>query len=233
MKNMFKKLLIVLFLALMLINSSLLIIISVAVDEVQRLIDKSNVNLTYSMDLEKYVNYSLDGQNKGLLVQLNLKSLAKYENVENVTNAIGIVLNLPKINGEYPQNVEVLSKSDEKIQKDYDKEKGILQVVELENDQCEYTVVINYSQNCYTKDEIKRTLKFSGKVLAQLANEEKETIITNIDESYDVDKNISNLITTSLETTDIYNGFINSNKENGTKYVTDYTENLDIDVGYN
>ena len=232
MKNMFKKLLIVLFLALMLINSSLLIIISVAVDEVQRLIDKSNVNLTYSMDLEKYVNYSLDGQNKGLLVQLNLKSLAKYENVENVTNAIGIVLNLPKINGEYPQNVEVLSKSDEKIQKDYDKEKGILQVVELENDQCEYTVVINYSQNCYTKDEIKRTLKFSGKVLAQLANEEKETIITNIDESYDVDKNISNLITTSLETTDIYNGFINSNKENGTKYVTDYTENLDIDVGY-
>lgn len=232
MKNLLKKVLVMLFIVLMLINSSLLMVISAAVDEVQRLIDKSNVNFTYSMNLEKYVNYSLSDKNKGLLVQLNLKVLTEYENEENITNATGIVLNLPKINEEYPESVEVLSNSNESVQIEYDKEKGILQVVEIENDQCEYTVVINYSQNCYTAEETNRTLKFSGKILAQLANEEKETIVGDIDESYDVNKNISNLISTSLETTDIYNGFINSNRENGTKYVTDYTENVKVDIGY-
>lgn len=256
MNNLLSKLMIVLFLLLLLINNSSLVVISYAIDEVQTIIEQEKIKPVYELNLEKYVNYALDDETKGLMVQTNLKTGIEYEEEEEYKplGLTGVILNLPKIKDEYPQRVEVIGKSTKAtngsdMAKDfnygYDSSNGELKIVALNkadddgniyrenigNARDEYTVIFYYGDVCYSDEDINRNIEINGKVLENLAEDETE-ITTEIKQSYEVNNNISGLISTNIQTEDIYDGFINSNNLNKTTYRTEYTENLGIDIGY-
>ncbi|MBQ2938709.1 MAG: hypothetical protein IJE05_07620 [Clostridia bacterium] len=257
MKNLLGKLMVVLFLMLLLINNSLLVVISSAIDEVQTAVEQEKVKPVYELNLEKYVNYALDEETKGLMIQANLKTGIEYEEGEEYKplGLTGVILNLPKINDEYPQKVEVVGKSTKATNgsdsaKDfnygYDSSKGELKIAVLnlgddegnlyreniENARDEYTVIVYYSDACYSDEDIDRTIEINGKVQENLADDDETEITTEIKQSYDVNTNISGLISTNIQIGDIYDGFIDSNNLNKTTYRTEYTENLGIDIGY-
>ena len=113
MKKVMKKILVILVLMALLINSSLMMILSTALDAISGVLEESKINSILEMSLEKYVNYNLDGQVKGTLVQMNVKTGMEYaEGQEYIpleyTEAL---LQAPKIEGEYPEKVEFVAKS--------------------------------------------------------------------------------------------------------------------------
>lgn len=67
MKEVLRKVATSLVFMLMLINSSLLLIISNAIDAIEESIDESKINVLYEINLEKYVNYKID-EETGTLV---------------------------------------------------------------------------------------------------------------------------------------------------------------------
>ena len=73
MKKLMSKIISILVIMLMVINSSLMLVISTAIDAVQSIIDESKINAIYELNLEKYVNYKV-GDIPGLMVQANLKT---------------------------------------------------------------------------------------------------------------------------------------------------------------
>ena len=97
MKNLLNKLIVVLFLLVMLINNSVLILISNAVDEIKNNSKESKINPVYELNLEKYVNYELSDKTKGLMIQANLKTGIKYEEGEEFKplEYTGVILDLP------------------------------------------------------------------------------------------------------------------------------------------
>lgn len=76
MKEIVKKVISFLVIAMLVLNSSTFIIISRAIDKIENLIDENKINGNYEMNLEKYVNYELnDVENtNGVLLQYNLKT---------------------------------------------------------------------------------------------------------------------------------------------------------------
>ena len=63
---------------LMIINSSLLTIISVAAEDIKNVLDKSKAEVKNEINIEKYVNYSFE-DNKGILLKLDLKTGIEYK----------------------------------------------------------------------------------------------------------------------------------------------------------
>lgn len=257
MKNLLNKLIVVLFLLVMLINNSVLILISNAVDEIKNNSKESKINPVYELNLEKYVNYELSDKTKGLMIQANLKTGIKYEEGEEFKplEYTGVILDLPKINNEYPQKVDIVgistkatngNNSAKDFQSVYDSSSGRIKIVALneadeegnvykdntENDRDEYIAYIYYSDACYNSKDIDRNIEIKGKVQINFADEDKTEITTDIKQNFNVNKNVSGLISTNIETSDIYNGFINSNNLNNTAYTTEYKENLKVDLGY-
>lgn len=60
MKEIVKKVISFLVIAMLVLNSSTFIIISRAIDKIENLIDENEINGNYEMNLEKYVNYELN-----------------------------------------------------------------------------------------------------------------------------------------------------------------------------
>lgn len=60
MKEIVKKVISFLVIAMLVLNSSTFIIISIAIDKIENLIDENEINGNYEMNLEKYVNYELN-----------------------------------------------------------------------------------------------------------------------------------------------------------------------------
>ena len=256
MKGFITKIISILVIAMMFINSSLLTIISVAIDEVEKIIDESKIDANYELNIRKYVNYEV-GEERGLMVQTYLKDGIEYqEGQEQVPiKATNVVINAPKVNGEYPQKVEVIVDSTKLTNGDdngkdvnysYNNENGELTII-TENkadekgnvyseysteDKNEYKLNFYYSSNCYDAESVKRTLEFTGKVQFKLSKDEGIVVNKDISQSFEVSENISGLISTEVTTSDIYNGYIESNKDNDTKYRTEYTEKVGIDIDY-
>ena len=55
--NLITKIISILVIMLMIVNSSLMLVISVAADAVQKIIDETKTNAIYELNIEKYVNY--------------------------------------------------------------------------------------------------------------------------------------------------------------------------------
>lgn len=260
MKNLMRKVILILFLLLMIVNNSLLVTISEAVDEIQSFTDKpdeTKIDAIMEINLEKYVNYTLSDEIKGVMVQANLKTGTKYEDGQDYKPLLStsVELNLPKINDEYPQEVKIIgistkstngSDTAKDFEYEYDKNSGILKMVtvnkedengniygdNIENSRDEFTLVSYYSKNCYNNKNDEKDLKFTGIVQVDLKNDEELNITKDIEQSYKVNKNISNLISTKIDTSEVYDGFINSNKLKNTQYRTEYVQNMGLDIGY-
>lgn len=254
MNRVLRKLIVILFLVLMLINNSLLTIISVAISDAEKMMDVSKVNAIFEMNVDKYVNYSFKS-NVGVMLQVNLSTGIKYEEGKEhkAVSKTEMDLNMPKINDKYPEKVEVIGNSTQatngsEVAKDfnysYDNQSGNLIILALnnpdkegniyrentENKRDNYTVISYYASDCYTDKNLERKFSFTGKISVTLEDEEK--IESEIEQTYNVDKNISGLISTQIDTSDIYNGFINANINNQTSYNTEYTEKIQLEVGY-
>ena len=257
MKESIKKIFAILVLFLLIFNSSLLTVVSTAVDEVKKLIDESKISSVIDVNLEKYVNFNISDEDKGTLVELNIKTGIEYKDDQQYVpiKATRIVTNLPQINGKYPESVDILAKSTKATNGDengkdvynkYDQEKGTLEILadNKENDngdiytenvngaRDEFVVIARYGSDCYSDKNEKRDLSVTGTVEEILANEDANKLSNNYELNFEVTENVSGLISTDITTSDIYNGYINSNKQNGTKNATEYTENMKINVSY-
>ena len=71
MKEISKNIIAIFVIMLMIINSSLLTIISVAAEDIKNVLDKSKAEVKNEINIEKYVNYSLE-DNRGVLLKLDL-----------------------------------------------------------------------------------------------------------------------------------------------------------------
>ena len=252
MKQVLKKSTAIIVIIFMLLNSSFLNLISVAIDEIGNAIEKSKVKSVYEMALEKYVNYDLAGK-KGVLVQVDFKSGIEYQDEYSPLKANGTLLKMPKIGEEYPESVQVLAISTkatngEEQAKDfdyaYDSQKGELKFVAVNNEdkdgniykekvegaRDEYKIIANYSENAYSESKEERELDFEGSVQQTIADINETKNIEKIQEKYVVSENVSNLISTNIEVDNIYNGYIYANNNNETNYDTEYSEKYNIDI---
>lgn len=256
MKRVITKIFAILTIGLVLINSSLLSVISVAIDSVEKAIDKTKINAIYEMKLEKYVNYDVNDA-KCVMTQLNLKTGIEYQEDEEYKplNSTETEMDMYKINGELPEKVEVIAKStkatngDEngkdfeynynnqtgklsiKIQNKAD-ENGNIYSENAKDARDEIEIYAYYGENAFDDTKTEKDLKLSGKIKLDIASDEKLEIEKEIDENYKVSENISGLISTEITTSDIYDGYIKANKNNNTQYETEYTENTKVQIGY-
>ena len=108
MKEISKKIIAIFVIMLMIINSSLLTIISVAAEDIKNVLDKSKAEVKNEINIEKYVNYSFE-DNKGILLKLDLKTGIEYKEDQEykAIKQTKTEITSPQINGEFPEKVEL------------------------------------------------------------------------------------------------------------------------------
>ena len=254
MKGKIKKLRgILVLLLLMLLSANSKYIMSMAVES-EISVNTENITPTANVVLEKYINYEKDGK-KGLLVQYQVSAGTEYKNNETFVPlaATGILINAPKIENSFPESVEVISRStlltngssDGKDYKTtYTQEKGELQIAAFnkkdengnyyetykKDAKDSYTVILNYGENTYNGENLEKELELNGKVVEVLKVKDSPKVEERYENKTTVKENISKLISTKVDSSKIYNGYIKSNAVNGTDYETNYKENVEINV---
>ena len=239
MRDILKKLIVIIVLALMMVNSSLLMIISNAVEGIENnQNDEKEIEPKVEIGLEKYINYEIQN-NKELLLQVGLKTGIEYKEDadKKEISKSEVEIQLPKIEEEYPNKVDIISKGNngneaiKTYESSYDKETGKAKIVAL-NKLDEYSLICSYGEKAYTSDEKERKIEIEAKMKVTLNDGSNKEISTENAQTgiFTVTKNILGLICVNQETGKIYNGYIKSNKENGTKYKTEYQEKLGINI---
>lgn len=259
MKVIFKRAIAIFAIMLLILNNSVFIILSTAAEAIEESVKENKINGIYEINLDKYVNYKLQNKENetGTLLQYNLKTGIEYlEGEEYKTlNSTGILLKLPQIEDYYPERVEVQGISTKATNgseeaKDWDfiynKDNGEVKIGVLnkenengeiykqhENDlKDEFRIICYYGESAYADNKI-RDLEISG-ILQLNVNDGENEIKRKIElnKTDKVTENISGLISIEVETSDIYNGYINSNNQNGTSKETKYVENIKIISSY-
>ena len=254
--NLITKIISILVIMLMMVNSSLMLVISVAVDTVQKIIDETKINAVYELNMEKYVNYKI-GDKQGTLVQTYLKTRIEYQEGQEYVpiDTSNVIINTPKINDKYPESVEVVTKSTKATNGDgsgkdvnyaYNKENGQLQIItenkadekgniyteNVAGARDEYQLDFYYDANCYNDKNEKRSLEFKGNVELKLKDDRDIRKNQEISQNFEVAENVSGLVSADVTTSDIYNGYINANIQNNSTYRTQYTENVKIQTSF-
>ena len=206
--------------------------------------------LIVEAELEKYINYSISDQDKGTLVQYNVKEKVELgENYIPVKNS-EVVLQLSQIDGKYPYAVTTITKSteitngkttgmEENCQYDANtgtvilrannqNERGelIYQDQPSQNAVDEYIILCYY--DTYTQENLARDLAINITAKSTLSIDDGAIIDTNATFKTQVTENIGTLTSINYYTEDIYNGYIKSNQLNGTGYHTQYKETEQI-----
>ena len=229
-----KKICSILILIVLLLNSSLMILISQAVDAVSEMIssEKDEIQSTQEVVLEKYVNYANELE-KGTIVQLRVGvGLKNDANKEVYVKDRKVSIECPRISEKVPTRVEVIGKEAK-----YDN--GTITVQETYENKLkyegreEYTVILFYDADCYTENQEERML--NAKVLVEQTIETAEakesvTVKGEATAQIAVRENVGTIVSVDYETGDIYNGYINSNIENGTAYDTEYQEKNKVTI---
>ena len=181
-----------------------------------------NINNT----LEKYINYYLSEEDKGTIVQYNLETKIEYgEKGKIPVEESEIEINLSKIDNKYPQEVKVISQNGYENSNQYNPTTGILTIQtneQKEEEKSNYILICYY--DTYTQETPQRDLE--TKVVAKSIFADDKEIVVSKEEQYKdtVTENIGKLTSIDTKTQDIYNGYMKSNKINGTKYITEYEQ---------
>ena len=254
--NLITKIISILVIMLMMVNSSLMLVISVAVDAVQKIIDETKINAVYELNMEKYVNYKM-GDKQGTLVQTYLKTGIEYQEGQEYVpiDTSNVIINTPKINDKYPESVEVVTKSTKATNGDgngkdvnyaYNKENGQLKIItenkaddkgniyteNVAGARDEYQLDFYYDANCYNDKNEKRSLEFKGNVELKLKDDRDIRKNQEISQNFEVAENVSGLVSADVTTSNIYNGYIQSNIQNNSTYSTGYAERIKIQTSY-
>ena len=247
-----KKLYCILMLIVLLLNSSVMLIISEAVDAIND--NKENttdekVKTLAEINLTKYENFDTtteenDSGSKGVLVQFNLKTGIQYEEGEEYVpiKKTSTNIDLPWIGDYKPSRVEVITKSTQatngkkEARYDYHSSTGILQIIAeiddyTENNQDardEYEVICIYRKECYTDNE-ERNFKIRANVETTLDNEDETKVTTKTEQEYTLTNSMGTIISTEHQTGDIYDGYVVANSLNSeNQYETKYNEKLKL-----
>ena len=171
----------ILILTALMLNSSLMLIVSEAVEAIQTSTDKEKETVKTQavgeLELTKYENFNTMNTesssdttgSKGVLVQYSLKTGITFdENAEYTPiKKTSINIDLPWIGDYKPERVEVITKSTKATnggkdaKYEYNSNTGILQITAENNDYTEnvseardeYEIICIYKSECYTKDE--------------------------------------------------------------------------------
>lgn len=175
MRDILKKLIVIIVLALMMVNSSLLMIISNAVEGIENnQNDEKEIEPKVEIGLEKYINYEIQN-NKELLLQVGLKTGIEYKEDadKKEISKSEVEIQLPKIEEEYPNKVDIISKGNngneaiKTYESSYDKETGKAKIVAL-NKLDEYSLICSYGEKAYTSDEKERKIEIEAKMKVTL-----------------------------------------------------------------
>ena len=210
-----------------------------------------NSRMKLEVNLDKYINYNISDQDKGTLIQYDVKVGNNEEELREYipTRESELNIGLNQIDGKYPYDVKVVAKSTEatngkteEIQENYQYDNTTGTVVikasnENENGEPisssepskdakdEYLVICYY--DTYIEQLIERELDIKISVKASLFEEDR--LASAEDElTGKVKENIGELTNISYNTPDIANGYIKSNIINGTNYDTVYTEKQSV-----
>ena len=198
--------------------------------------------------ISKYVNYQIQDK-KGVLLQMSVNSGLIFENEEQYSPIKESVITfmMPKIENEYPENVEVIFNSTEATNGKtsdivenyvYDDKTGELKITasnpEIEdegyynsyNEQARdsYEVICQYGETTYSQEAPKRGIDIDVNLQQTVYDENIEVPNKQYKETVDVDKNIGEIVSSVVRTENIYNGYIQANKANKTNYETEYKE---------
>ncbi len=213
--------------------------------------NEEKAEVVVNLESQKYVNYNLNEENKGVLYQTKLQTGIKYKEGQEYIplKSTEVTLKMPKIEKEYPEQVKVMVKStlatngeieEKEANYDYNKETGKLNIKstndvdynkEIKDAKDIYEIYAYYNSSCYNETK-ERQLEITGTVVETI-NDEKETKIEkkfNLQETQTSNKN--GLISTNIVDSGIYNGIIYANNVNGTENETEYTENIEVNISY-
>ena len=244
-----KKVCCILMLITLLLNSSVMLVISQAVDAVQNIVNKDKTKVFAEVNLTKYENYDTTTENsstgsKGTLAQFNLKTGINFEEGENYTpiKKTSVNIEVPKIGNYNPTRVEVITKSTKATnggkdaKYEYNSNTGILQITAENNDYTEnvseardeYEIICIYKSECYTKDE-KRNLNVKANVEETLKDDSETKISAKVEQKFEVQENVNEVISIGHEANNLYDGYIKANTLNSeNKYETSYKETAKI-----
>ena len=244
-----KKVCCILMLITLLLNSSVMLVISQAVDAVQNIVNKDKTKVFAEVNLTKYENYDTTTENsstgsKGTLAQFNLKTGINFEEGENYTpiKKTSVNIEVPKIGNYNPTRVEVITKSTKATnggkdaKYEYNSNTGILQITAENNDYTEnvseardeYEIICIYKSECYTKDE-KRNLNVKANVEETLKDDSETKISAKVEQKFEVQENVNGVISIGHEANNLYDGYIKANTLNSeNKYETLYKETAKI-----
>ncbi len=261
MRRLTSKIIGIIVLTMLLINSNFMLIISTALDTIENQENNEitqEPNATASLELEKYCNYSLnDEEEKGVLVQVNLKTGIDFPKAEEYKplKSTEVTLSSPKIEENYPQKVIVLGKSTKATNGkesgiepnyQYNQENGELIIYTTneadedgniynnndENACDEYKIIYYYDENSYNNENVERNIEINANVKETLYDDSNLEVETQCNLQQYVTENVGGLVSTRIQTSEIYNGYIYSNAQNGTNEQTTYLENTEIDISY-
>lgn len=210
-----------------------------------------NSRMKLEVNLDKYINYNISDQDKGTLIQYDVKVGNNEEELREYipTRESELNIGLNQIDGKYPYDVKVVAKSTEatngkteEIQENYQYDNTTGTVVIKASNQNEngepisssepskdakdeYLVICYY--DTYIEQPIERELDIKISVKASLFEDDR--LASAEDElTGKVKENIGELTNISYNTPDIANGYIKSNIINGTNYDTVYTEKQSV-----
>lgn len=203
----------------------------------------SSVKTNFS--LVKQFNYEEKGQEKSL-IEFNLKEKPSYtEDYYSPVKENSTYLKIPEINGIIPDTIDVISisskatngKDEQREAKyEYDKESKILHIYDSNEanekgevysgstaDYDEYEIIFYYNQKIELTEE---NSKITMPVLIRYESQNEEIgRIQDLTNNEITLEESGNIVSTKINTQDIYNGYIKSNISNGTNYSTEFSEN--------
>lgn len=201
-------------------------IIMAANEVVEEMTNKPKAEAILEMGIMKYHNFDRK-ETKGTLLQLEVKTGIQWEEGQEQESIkkTTILMGIPKIKEQLAERVEVISNSPEEISHySYDKERGILEV----ETSSVFDVIAIYPEACYTEEKEEREIQ--NKVIVQQELESEQVISKEIDFEQIVTENVGDIVSTEIETQDIYNGYMKANKVNGTAYETRYQETMKVGI---
>ena len=204
--------------------------------------------------LINYSNYSIDEQNQGVVIQINVKN--SVDGIEKAKVAIDntmTLIQLPKIDEEYPKEVKVITKSTQMTngkkgidngEYKYDETSGrvfikIKNEAEEEKDKYinskegtsdEYEIICKYSKECYSEENEERELNIIAVSQEKFLDKESTTIQAKQQKTEKVSKNIHQVVFSSIKQQDIYDGYIKANYRNDSTYQTEFSEKTQITI---
>lgn len=211
-----------------------------------------NQKVSIEVNLDKYINYEISDQDKGTLVEYNVRTGIEYGDGDYIPlKSSELAISLNQIDGKYPYAVKIITKSTEStngktenVEDNYEYDSNTGTIIIRANNEDENGEIINNTRpsdkakdeyiiiayyDTYVAQEEERELAIKVQSTVTLSTDDRQISQENEFKGI-VKDNIGELTSVTSEAGEIYNGYIKSNIINGTNYDTEYKETTKIMV---